>query len=109
MNISYKTACVMKPMKIVSQEYLIEVYLLHTFIQVLPIYLPVYEGNRLSPCPKQYVHTSTGIKWSQQDPTYTCVKSTSGVLQHYDEEHERTRRTNAGWNDATNGSHRRPL
>lgn len=62
----------MKPMKIVSQEYLIEVYLLHTFIQVLPIYLPVYEGNRLSPCPKQYVHTSTGIKWSQQG-TYLFV------------------------------------
>lgn len=72
MNISYKTACVMKPMKIVSREYLIEVYLLHTFIQVLPIYLPVYEGNRLSPCPKQYVHTSTGIKWSQQG-TYLFV------------------------------------
>lgn len=55
-----------------NPQYFIEVYLLHTYLQVLPSYLPVYEGNRLSPCPKQYLHTSTRIGWSQQG-TYLFV------------------------------------
>lgn len=57
---------------LIKPQYFMVVYLLHTYLQILPIYLPVYEGNRLSPCPKQYLHTSTRIGWSQQG-TYLFV------------------------------------